>query len=80
MSARKGRPGCREYVLPKFACTAIAMFAVRSFCFCSCFFFYRLRRGPFEASATVKPPAVPRDTYCVSKRSLSPCLLEENRN
>ena len=34
------------------------------FCFCSCFCFHRLRSGPFEGPATVKPPALPVDTYC----------------
>jgi hypothetical protein len=34
------------------------------FCCCSCFCFTRLRKGPFEGPATVKPPALPEDSYC----------------
>jgi hypothetical protein len=37
------------------------------FCFCSCFCFHRLRSGPFEGPATVKPPALPMDTYSAVK-------------
>jgi hypothetical protein len=29
------------------------------------FAFHRLRSGPFEGPATVKPPALPEDTYFV---------------
>src|SRR5271157_4900734 len=35
--------------------------------------FQRLRSGPFEGPATVKPPALPEDTYLGIRRSL--CLL-----
>jgi hypothetical protein len=37
------------------------------FCFCSCFCFGRLRKGPFEGPATVKPPALPVDTYILCR-------------
>src|SRR5450755_5044260 len=48
-------------------CCAIE-FALRGLCSCSCFCFHRLRTGPFEGPATVKPPALPEDTY--SKREI----------
>ena len=45
------------------ACAAAVKIAALGFCFCSCFCFGRLRSGPFEGPATVKPPALPVDTY-----------------
>ena len=53
----------REYVLLRIASASAVQTAVRGFCFCSCLCFGRLRSGPFEGPATVKPPALPVDTY-----------------
>jgi hypothetical protein len=36
------------------------------FAFAVAFAFNRLRKGPFEGPATVKPPALPEDSYSVS--------------
>jgi len=47
--------------------------AVRGFCFCSCFCFGPLRKGPFEGPATVKPPALPVDTYSTRSGSKMVC-------
>jgi len=48
---------------------------VRGLCFCSCFCFGRLRSGPFEGPATVKPPALPVDTYFGGPGGLSRLAL-----
>src|SRR3954464_3832828 len=68
----QGEPPALPGWLSEFNISGSMFFAVwaRIVCVCAAALFLhhgRLRKGPFEGPATVKPPALPEDIYCRSR-------------